>query len=251
MRVPQTGGRVRVVLEEDQKLCPGLNVNTPDNRIICCALALKEQGGHVVFISKDINARIKSDALGLVAEDFEAQQVDFDRLYTGWREVMVTGRLIDREKQLKPDALKLGAGGEGDDGPLLFNEFVLLKDEQDPAHTALTRYRADTQALTAVRPRRGPVFGIIPRNLQQTVAFDLLLDDSVKLVSLIGAAGTGKTLMAVAAGMAKTLNEQLYQKLLCARPIMPLGRDTATCRATTTRSSTRGCNPSSTTWRTC
>ena len=66
--IPQTGGRVRVILEEDQKLCPGLTVNTPDNRIICCALSLKQEGKHVVFISKDINARIKADAMGLVAE---------------------------------------------------------------------------------------------------------------------------------------------------------------------------------------
>ena len=222
--VPQTGGRVRVILEEDQKLCPGLTANTPDNRIICCAMALQQQGATVVFISKDINARIKSDALGLKTEDFEAQKVDFDRLYTGWREAHVSGRVIDRlfaEKQLKPDAIDLGGGG----GPLHFNEFVLLKDEQDGAHTALTRYRPDVGALAPVRPRRGPVFGIIPRNLQQTMAFDLLLDDSIKLVSLIGAAGTGKTLLAVAAGMGKVLNDQVYQKLLCARPIMPLGRD--------------------------
>lgn len=220
--IPQTGGRVRVILEEDQQLCPGLTANTPDNRIICCALALKQQGATVVFISKDINARIKSDALGLVAEDFEAQKVDFDRLYTGWREAHVPGKVIDRlfaEKQLKPNSLDLPGGA------LLFNEFVLLKDQQDAAHTALTRFKADAGALAPVRPRRGPVFGILPRNLQQTMALDLLLDDSVKLVSLIGSAGTGKTLMAVAAGMAKTLNEQVYQKLLCARPIMPLGRD--------------------------
>jgi PhoH-like ATPase len=215
--IPQTGGRIRVILEEDQKLCPGLTVNTPDNRIICCALTLKQEGKHVVFISKDINARIKADAMGLIAEDFEAQKVDFDRLYTGWREVRVPGKTIDRlysDKQAKLDIPDLVA-----------NEFVLLKDETDDAHTSLTRFKADVQALVPVRPRKGPVFGILPRNLQQTMAFDLLLDDSVKLVSLIGSAGTGKTLMAVAAGMVKTLNEGLYQKLLCARPIMPLGRD--------------------------
>jgi PhoH-like ATPase len=219
--IPQTGGSVRVVLEEDQKLCPGLTANTPDNRIICCALTLKQDGRHVVFISKDINARIKGDAMGLIAEDFEAQKVDFDHLYTGWREVKVTGKTIDRlfaDKALTPSSLELTS-------ELFANEFVLLRDESDEAHTALTRYKAEPQALVPVRPRKGPVFGILPRNLQQTMAFDLLLDDSVRLVSLIGAAGTGKTLMAVAAGMVKTLNDGLYQKLLCARPIMPLGRD--------------------------
>src|SRR4051812_15752939 len=75
---------------------------------------------------------------------------------------------------------------------LLANEFVLLKDEHDPSHTAIARYRAEEKVLIPVRPRRGPVFGIMPRNLQQTFALDLLMDDSIKLVSLIGNAGTGK-----------------------------------------------------------
>ena len=215
--VPQTGGRVRVVLEEDQKLCPGLTANTPDNRIICCALNLQQKGNQVVFITKDINARIKGDALGLHTEDFEAQKVDFDHLYTGWREQAVPARVIDRlfaDKQMRLE------------GPPLFaNQFVLLKDENDPNHTALARAKGEPGMIVPVRPRRGPVFGILPRNLQQTMALDLLLDDSVKLVSLIGNAGTGKTLLAIAAGMGKVLNEQAYQKLLCARPIMPLGRD--------------------------
>lgn len=214
--IPQTGGRIRVILEEDQKLCPGLTGNTPDNRIICCAFSLQQEGKRVVFITKDINARIKSDAMGLPAEDFEAQKVDFERLYTGWRELSVPAEVITRlfaEKQIQFEI-------EG----ALQNEFVLMRDDQDTNHTAIARVRADGM-LAPVRPRRGPVFGIMPRNLQQTMAFDLLLDDSVKLVSLIGAAGTGKTLLALAAGLAKTLNEDVYQKMLCARPIMPLGRD--------------------------
>src|SRR5581483_4761824 len=200
--------------------CPGLTANTADNRIICCAFSLHQQGKRVVFISKDINARIKSDALGLNTEDFEAQKVDFEKLYTGWRELTVNAKVIDAmfgpQKQAGFDQLP---------SDLKANEFVLLKDENDPAHTALARVRADGKTLAPVRSRRGPIFGIMPRNLQQTMALDLLLDDSVKLVSLIGAAGTGKTLLAIAAGMSKTLNEQVYQKLLCARPIMPLGRD--------------------------
>src|SRR5262249_14930042 len=112
------------------------------------------------------------------------------------------------------------------DLPDLFaNEHVLLRDEMDEAHTALGRVRATDKAVVPVRNRKGPVFGIMPRSLQQTMALDLLLDDNVKLVSLIGSAGTGKTLLAIAAGMTKTLNDQVYQKMLVARPIMPLGRD--------------------------
>src|SRR4051812_10722230 len=210
-------GKIRVILEEAQKLWPGLTANSPDNRIISCALDLRGQGRKVVFVTKDMNARLKSDALGLPAEDFEAQKVDFDRLYTGYREMHVASKVIDKlfaEKQARVDAPDLKA-----------NEFVVLKDQEDLSHSALARYRGDLGALVPVRSRRAPVFGIIPRNLQQTMAMDLLLDDSVKLVSLIGSAGTGKTLLAIAAGMNKVLNEGIYTKLLCARPIMPLGRD--------------------------
>ncbi len=215
--IKQTGGSVRVMYDESLKLAPGLTQDSPDNRIITCAVTLRQQGNRVVFITKDINARIKSDAIGVLAEDFEAQKVDFERLYTGYREVTVSGKTIDRLFSDKQTELNV----EG----LMANEFVLLRDELDPNHTALTRFRAENGCVMPVRQRRGPVFGIIPRNLQQTMALDLLMDDSVKLVSLIGSAGTGKTLLAIAAGMAKTLNEQAYQKLLVARPIMPMGRD--------------------------
>jgi PhoH-like ATPase len=217
--VKETGGRVRVVLEEAQKLCPGLTANTPDNRIICTAYQLRQEGKTVVFISKDINARLKADTMGITTEDFEAQKVDFEHLYTGWREVLVPASVIDSVFTNKQHKLEV----EGE--PLHANEFVLLKDAAEPSHTALTRLRPESGMITPVRPRRSPVFGILPRNLQQTMALDLLLDDSVKLVTLVGGAGTGKTLLALAAGLTKILNEQVYQKLLCARPIMPLGRD--------------------------
>src|SRR5437667_8389784 len=135
VRVPETGGLVRVILEEDQKLCPGLTVNTPDNRIICTAFVLHREGKRVVFISKDINARIKSDALGITTEDFEAQKVDFENLYTGWRELHVDGAFIDRLYAEKQQKLELPAHQP----PLVANEFVLLNDQTNEGHTAIAR----------------------------------------------------------------------------------------------------------------
>src|SRR5688500_2464265 len=162
--VKETGGRVRVVLEEDQKLCPGLTANTPDNRIICTAYQLRQEGKTVVFISKDINARLKADTMGITTEDFEAQKVDFEHLYTGWRELHVEGGVIDALFAHKQHAME---GVE-----FVANEFVLLKDQAEHSHTALARYKPDVKALVPVRPRRSPVFGILPRNLQQTMALD-------------------------------------------------------------------------------
>src|SRR4051794_12505525 len=154
--VKETGGRVRVVLEEDQKLCPGLTANTPDNRIICTAHTLKQQGKRVVFVSKDINARIKSDTMGIVTQDFQAQRVDFERLYTGFQEAVVPGDAIDtlfQEKSLRLPLEKLYA-----------NEYVLLKDQGDESHTALSKYRLDLNALVPVRARRGAGVGVMVRH---------------------------------------------------------------------------------------
>ena len=213
-----TGGSVRVVIDGDIRNCPMLNVDSPDNRILSTAYTLGKTGRPTVFITKDINARIKADALGVAAEDHEATKVDFEHLFTGWREITIRPEQFDRlytDKQIVLDLEK----------PLIANEFALLRDASNPDHTAVARFRADTGALVPLRPRRGPTFGLAARNMQQQMALELLLDDSVKLVSLIGSAGTGKTLLALAAGMQKVLNDQSYVKLLVARPIMPLGRD--------------------------
>ena len=212
------GARLTVVLDPQIGACPLSLSDSPDNRIISTAWSLREAGQNVRFVSKDIAARIKADALGIHAEDFENQKVDFDHLYTGYRELQVPGDFIDqlyREKELE---LEL-------EPPLVANEFVMLRDQANEGHSAIARYRGDLGKIVPLKPRRGPVFGLMPRNLQQTMALDLLLDDSVKLISLIGNAGTGKTLLALAAGMMKVLNEESYSKLLCARPIMPMGRD--------------------------
>lgn len=204
-----------------------------DNRIIATAYALKTAGEHVVFVSKDINARIKSDALNIPTEDFENQKVDVDQLYSGYVTLRVPGEAIDglyAEKMLPLDAIE-GALTWSDDGGRSYvreispNEFVLLIDVADENHTGLGRRLADTDHLIPVNAPRKPVFGIMARNVQQTMAIDLLLDDEIKLVTLIGSAGTGKTLLAVAAGMSKVFHEEEYEKLLVARPIQPMGRD--------------------------
>jgi PhoH-like ATPase len=240
------GGLVKVDLGEYEPP-QALHDQSPDNNIITVAWHYMNAGQRTVFISKDINARIKSDALGITTQDFEAQKVDADRLYRGYLELSVPTDVIDElyeQKQLglerladcsanlagpgttvAEDAQAVADPDEPTEVQVNANQYVILQDAMDPSHTGLARRLADTAHLVPITGPRKPVFGVLPRNVQQTMALDLLLDDEVKLVTMLGTAGTGKTLLAVAAGLAKTLNEQKYDRMLVARPIMPLGRD--------------------------
>jgi PhoH-like ATPase len=180
----------------------------------------KEPSLEAVFITKDTNLRIRADAMGLVAEDYDTERVEISELYTGHTELVVPSELVDQ-------MYKAGAEVEPprSDG-LASNQFVLLKDAANPSHTAMARLSASKGKLVPlIRPAREGVWGIRPRNLEQSYTLDLLLNDEIKLVTIVGKAGTGKTLLAIAAGLHKTTEESLYQKLLVSRPIFPLGRD--------------------------
>lgn len=237
----QKTGRIRIDVGEYARP-QMIREDTADNRIIACALGnaerIKGLGGaagsaEVVFVTKDLNARIKADALGLETEDFENKKVDAERLYTGSMTIDVAGELIDelyRDRLLPLDRVEEQLRYTDGDGTVrrrtvYANQFVQMRDVEDENHTGLARRLADTDHLIPVTGPRKPTFGILPRNLQQTMALDLLMDEEVRMVTLLGSAGTGKTLMAVAAGMAKVFNEERYDKLLVARPIMPMGRD--------------------------
>lgn len=229
-------GLIKVVIS-DRDRPHAIAEDTKDNRIIAVAWELHDKGNRTVFVSKDLNARIKSDAMGIPTEDFQNQKIDADRLYTGYVTVSVEGNLIDqlydeRMLPLEPIEDAISAQHDNDDPTLPAlpeeiqpNAFVLLKDERDENHTGLARRLADTEHLIPITPPRKPIFGLLARNVQQTMALDLLMDDEIQMITLLGSAGTGKTLLALAAGMAKVFQEGRFDKLLVARPIMPMGRD--------------------------
>ena len=227
-------GKIRIDVDDHERPA-SIGADKADNRIIAVAWTLKQRGNRSVFVSKDLGARIKSDALGIRTEDFENQKVDADRLYTGYRDLTIPGELIDklyRDKAMNLDELDtyMPEGVERASDWVLPNQYLVLHDAEDESHTGLARRlatrMADTEQLIPITGPRKPTFGIMARNVQQTLALDLLLDDEIRLVTLLGSAGTGKTLLAVAAGMSKVFgDESRYEKMLVARPIMPMGRD--------------------------
>jgi len=226
------GGSVRIH-PCDRSRPSSLDLDVADNRILGVVSEFHASGRPTTFISKDINARVKCDSLGIPAEDFGADRVDADWLYTGWVELVVPGAVIDElyeERQVHVSRFEMHLKDVDPTGSLvkpelLPNQFLVLIDEGDSSHTGLARILSDTGHVIPVTGPRKPVQGIMARNLQQKMALDLLLDDDVRLVTMIGPAGSGKTLLALAAGMQKLLKEERYDKLLTARPIMPLGRD--------------------------
>ena len=215
-------GTVRVVIS-DRKLPPEMgDTHSVDNRILATALDLRDREAQVpaVFVTKDTNLRIRADALGLHAEDYDIEEVNLDELWSGVAEVEVDPQAVN-------DFYTHGAVPvEPADDPPPPNEFVVLRDQTNPQHSAVGKYSAARQAYVPLIkfPKEG-VWGIRPRNKEQSFALDLLLNDEVRLVTIVGKAGTGKTLLAIAAGLQKTMEESVYHKLLVSRPIFPLGRD--------------------------
>jgi len=215
--IEETGGIIRIEMKSELQKDVGLREDTADNRILSVACRLKDAGRTVIFVSKDINGRIKAHALGLKAMDFEKQKVNFEEFYPGWRTLKVPGTQVDAfydEQQLPLP--------EGEYYP---NEFLLLMDESDEKHTALARVsKKKNEAISFIHPKAKP-WGISARNLEQQMTIELLLDERVQLVTLVGQAGTGKTLLALAAALHEVLEQHKYEKLLVSRPIMPLGKD--------------------------
>jgi PhoH-like ATPase len=209
------GGTVRVLVAPVVERT-GLEANTADNQIIRLAFALLQQGEHVIFVSKDINARVKADALGIEAQDYEREKINIDELYTGYAEAMVPRDLIDR--------VYAGEAVETAQVQGYPNMFFELTALEDPAVKALARVRADGRIIEIDR-HIDTVFGIQARNREQRMALELLMDPNVSLVTLVGQAGTGKTLLALATGLHLVLHEHAYDRILVSRPIVPVGKD--------------------------
>ncbi|MBR2873156.1 MAG: PhoH family protein, partial [Lentisphaeria bacterium] len=191
--------------------------SVPDNRILRVAyerhLAYPNQ---VIMISKDINVRLKADALGIKAMDFDSNHVSSDKFYTGQTLLTVSDETITRafqEKSIENNA------------PCPANCFVQLASRENEQRTAIGRADGKGKIQLLDYSLTDRVWNISPKNKEQRMALDLLLDPEIRLVTLVGGAGTGKTLLALAAALQLTLQQEKYERILVSRPIIPLGKD--------------------------
>ncbi len=187
-----------------------------DNEILMTIVTLQQNGYHVIFISKDLNLRVKADALGIEVQDYIKEHVTKDDFYHGWVRLQVPA--VQLTTDVPADLLTLL-----DEHTLVTNEFVLVEAQHNPYNHRIFRYVGGKKFMPVV----DPVFPwpLKARNPQQLMALNLLLDPSVQLVCLFGPAGTGKTFLALLTGLYQVLIKDDYEKLLVSRPVVPLGRD--------------------------
>lgn len=208
------GATVRVQIDIKTDYLSNFSLSVNDNKIIMAAYLLFEKGDKVVFVSKDLAARIKAEAIGLQSEDYENLKFAYRAIYKGVNRIEISKHEIDLF--YKDSALKLPVD------QVYPNEYFVMTS---PEHSsAVGKYNSHTKLVEPLLKQTN-LWGIKPRNVEQRCTVDLLLRDDIKLVTLIGQAGTGKTLLALACGLRKVFDEGIYTRILISRPIVPLGRD--------------------------
>jgi PhoH-like ATPase len=215
------GGTLQIsILRDPSTTHVGIDLTINDNLILANALYLKEKGENAILITKDINLRLKADALGLEAQDYETSEITIDELYSGQRTFEVSvERLVNFEKNR---FLELN---EEEQKQFFANEYLIIHEEGNPQHRQLGRYHGAKKGIVPLIKSREGIWGIHPKNVEQQFAFDALLNHEISLVSLVGKAGTGKTLLAIAAGLEAAIGQQQFSRVLVSRPIVPMGRD--------------------------
>jgi PhoH-like ATPase len=218
----ENGGTLFIGITKQPKLEGnyGIDLHMNDNMILLSALSLQQDGEDTTLITKDINLRLKADAIGVNSADYETSDVTLDELYTGQRTLEIEGSRIEEFENTR--FLTLTEKEEKNSYP---NEYLIMTETNNPHRRALGRYSSKKKGIVPlIRPREG-TWGIHPKNIEQQFAIDALLNDEVKLVSLLGKAGTGKTLLAIAAGLELAIGQQQFSRVLVSRPIIPMGKD--------------------------
>ena len=203
---------------------PGCDLDSADNEIIGTAITEKKNSHprkKVIVVTRDINMRVKCDSLGIPTEDYVPNKIisSTNELYKGFVKHLVDDQTIDQFYAGEDVFL------DKEDVRLFSNQFVMLVSNANEKKSALARFVSYGDKLKKVDEYKTGIWNLKPRNKEQMFGLDLLLDPSVPIVTLIGKAGCGKTILALAAGLDQILESGTYKKLVVTRPVQPLGKD--------------------------
>lgn len=234
-----SGGTLRLVaisdfvFDEDEKFGRDWDASNKDNHILDVCRGLTKQHREEgkpdpILVSRDILLRVKCDFLGIPCEDYKNAHVteNVNSLYTGSTLIDVSEEDIQEYWECSEDPNKeyhLEFDPELAE-ELVPNQFLILQDPNSDDEPSV-RYIGKEDPLKIVHDVKAPVYGLLPRNKEQNLAIDLLTDPDVKLVTLLGFAGTGKTLISLAAGLNQVIEKKRYKKLFICRPVVPVGND--------------------------
>lgn len=212
----ENGAIVQVLFEAEVKQKHALRVDVADNKILMLAVAMSEAGYDVVFVTKDINARIKADSLGISSQDYLRGVSLDDKYYKGWQEFDIPGAALRKDS---PPILKELAH----DKSILCNEFVVLYSAGNQHNNRIFRYRGGDSFKEVLPP--STQWPIAAKNMHQLMALDLLFDDDISVLTLTGPAGTGKTFLTLFVGLYNVLVNEMFYRMTIARSVVPLGHD--------------------------
>ncbi len=213
----ENGGTVKIIFTPSDKSKSTLDLSIADNIMLFTALDCKNNGMDVKFITKDLNARVKADVLGIEAEDYLKSYVPRDEFYKGWIKLSVPA--VQLKKEIPDDLLTFAK-----DYKFIPNEYVLVESQHNAFNYKIFRYiGGKTVFAPVIHPQLH--WGLTARNPQQLMALDALFNPALEFVTLLGPAGTGKTFLALLAGLHQVIIDDLYRKMLISRPIVPLGAD--------------------------
>jgi len=202
---------------------PELDLSIPDHQILAVALSEKTETRKVIVVSNDINMRVVCDSIGMESEDCNPEKIveSSSSLFHGFKDILVDDELID--SFYANERIQLPEQKE----KLFSNQYLMLISSYDSKKTALAKYIGPNQPLAKLANlgKKG-VFNIKPRNKEQNFALDLLMNPDIPLVSIVGKAGCGKTMLAIAAGLEQTIGiDSKYSRLIVSRPVQPMGKD--------------------------
>lgn len=214
----QNGGNLRIEMNHQGAIDHPTKVDCsiPENRIIASAYHLKEEGKNVVVVTRNLAQRILAESLGIPTERYTKGEVDFSTLYTGYSELSLPAKQINEFYEKG----RLNLNGSANAFP---HQFLVMKSYDNGSQSALGRYIDGS--VVPLRTADSENWGLTAKNKGQKFAIELLKDDNVPIVSLVGKQGTGKTILALAVGLQKVIEDHAYKRLMIIRPNIPAGEE--------------------------